>query len=193
MANMIGGITNMAMGTVGTIFSAIAGMKWDKQMSKLLDEDPQYEFDPYVKQRYGMAQTLLNARMPGAQSRERNIYSSGANTMANFQRNATDSSQLLAAAAGSQGQMGEQFNDLANDEAQDYYNRYGMYNEASKGMTEEKRNMFDDAVRRWQDAINIKTAQYKARAGGGQSMANLGGAFGNTSGFGGMGGGMGGN
>lgn len=180
---MIGGITSTAMGTVGTIFSAIAGMKWDKQMSKLLEEDPAYTSDPYAKNRYGLSQTLLNARMPGAASRERNIASSGANTVNRYGRGATDASQFMAAAAAEQGLEGEQFNDLQDKEGVDYYNRLKMMDDASKGMSEDHKNLFDDSVRRWQDKINIKTAQYKARKQGGSDIGQLG------SGLSGMGGG----
>lgn len=176
MGNMIGTIVGGAMGTVGGIFSSIAGIKWDKKMSKLMEEDPAYTEDPYTKQRYGMAQTLLNARMPGAASRERNIYGAGANAVANYGRGATDANQFLSMAAATQGMEGQQFDQMQQQEGQDYYNKLGIYNDASKGMTEEHRNVFDDSVRRWQDKININTAQYKARAAGGQSFTNMGGA-----------------
>jgi len=190
MGNMIGTVVGGAMGTVGGIFNSIAGIKWDKKMSQLLEQDPQYTEDPYTKQRYGMAQTLLNARMPGAASREKNIYSSGANAVNNFGRGATDANQFLAAAAGSQGMEGQQFDQLQQQEGQDYYNKLNIYNDASKGLTDEHRNLFDDSLRRWQDKININTAQYKARLAGGQSFSNMGGAA--QSGLNSMGGSMGG-
>jgi len=189
---MIGGITNMAMGTVGNIFSSIAGIKWDKKMSKLLEEDPAYTADPNAKQRLGMAQTLLNARMPGAAAAERNIYGAGANATAAAARGATDASQFLALASGIQGQEGQQFMDLQSKEAQDYGGRLDRLTDASKGMSEEHKALFDDSVRRWQDKININTAQYTARANGGKSIGALGSSFGDTSGFGGGGSGGGG-
>ena len=151
MSSMIGTVVGGAMGTVGGIFSSIAGIKWDKKMSQLQEEDPAYTEDPYTKDRYGMAQTLLNSRMPGAASMERNIYGAGANATANINRNTTDASQALALGAGIQGQEGQQFGDMQTKEAQDYYTKYGMLNDASKGMTQEHQNVFDDAVRRWQD------------------------------------------
>jgi len=183
------------LGTVGTIFGIVAGMKWDKEMSKLKDKDPRYTSSPYAAKTLGLAQTLLNSRMPGAASRERNIYGAGANAMGNINRNVTDSSQALALGAGIQGQQGSQFNDLAMQEGQDYYNKVNNLNQAYGGMTQEHDKLFDDEVRRWQDQVNIITAQYKARKQGGQDISNygammggaIGGAVGGTGGGGGGG------
>ena len=55
MGSMIGGISGMAMNTVGTIFGAVAGMKADKKLSKLLNENPSYTQSPYAKERYDLA------------------------------------------------------------------------------------------------------------------------------------------
>src|SRR5690349_10802410 len=99
MASMIGGISGTAMGTVGTIFGAIAGMKADKELSKLKDKDPIYTSSPYAQKKLGLAETLLNGRMPGASTSERGIYGTQANAMSGVTRNATDASQALAIAA----------------------------------------------------------------------------------------------
>ena len=63
MAGMIGGITNTAMSTVGGIFSAIAGIKADKELDKLIKQDPRYTSSPYAANNLGLAQQLLNSRM----------------------------------------------------------------------------------------------------------------------------------
>ena len=73
MGSMIGGISGMAMNTVGTIFGAVAGMKADKKLSKLLNENPSYTQSPYAKERYDLAKTLLNSRMAGA-TKIRKLY-----------------------------------------------------------------------------------------------------------------------
>lgn len=174
MAGMIGGITNTAMGTVGGIFSAIAGIKADKKLSSLIKEDPKYTSSPYAAKTLGLAQTLLNSRMPGAASRERNIYGAGANAMGNINRNVTDSSQALALGAGIQGQQGSQFNDLAMQEGQDYYQKLGNLNQAYGGMTQEHDKLFDDEVRRWQDQVNMVMTQYKMRQKGGERCRPVG-------------------
>jgi len=186
MASMIGGISGTAMGTVGTIFGAIAGMKADKKLSKLLEEDPTYKSSPYASERYGLAKTLLNSRMAGSAARERNIYGAGANQIANINRGATDASQALALAAGVQGQQGQQFEDMQQGEVQDYYNKMNNLVGAQQGMTDQHEKLFDDEVRRWQDKVNVNQAQYAMRQKGAQSFVNLGSMASS------MGGGMGG-
>jgi len=162
-SSMIGPIIQGAMGTVGTIFNSIAGIKADKKLSKLIKEDPKYTSSPYAAKTLALAETLLNSRMPGAAARERNIYGSGANAMSGITRNATDSSQALAAAAGIQGQQTDAFNSLQMQEGQDYYNKLNNLNSAYGGMTQEYKDMFDDEVRRWQDQVNTVMTQYKMR------------------------------
>ncbi len=189
MSSMIGSVIGGAMGTVGTIFGAVAGMKADKKLSKLQREDPAYTESPYVKQRLSLAQALLNARMPGATAMEQNVYANQANTTSNLQRNATDSSQLLALGAGVQGQTNDAFGKLGLAEAGDYYNRLQNLVGAQEGATEEHRNLFDDALRRWQDKVNINQAQYAMRQQGAQNFINLGGSVGGSVSS--MGGGMG--
>jgi len=175
-SGMIGTIVGGAMGTVGGIFSSIAGIKWDKEMSKLKDKDPAYTSSPYAEKNLGLAQQLLNSRMAGAAGRERNIQTSGANARAGIGRNTTDSSQALALMAGMQGQEGQQYNDLALQEGQDAAMKQQNLVKANEGMITEGDKLHDDSVRRWQDQVNIITAQYKARQAGGQSFTNMGGA-----------------
>ncbi len=175
-SSMIGTVVGGAMGTVGGIFSSIAGMRWDKEMDKLRNENPSYTSSPYAANNLGMAQQLINSRMAGANARERNIQTSGANVRAGIGRNATDSSQALALMAGTQGMEGQQYNDLAIQEGQDAAMKQQNLMGANNAMTAEHKDLFDDSVRRWQDQVNIITAQYKARKEGGQSFTNMGGA-----------------
>jgi len=134
-----------------------------ERLNELLTEDPKYTSSPYAAKTLALAETLLNSRMPGAAARERNIYGSGANAMSGITRNATDSSQALAAAAGIQGQQTDAFNSLQMQEGQDYYNKLNNLNSAYGGMTQEYKDMFDDEVRRWQDQVNTVMTQYKMR------------------------------
>lgn len=190
MAGMIGGISTTAMGMVGTLFNSIAGIKADKKLSKLIEQDPKYTSSPYAAKTLGLAQTLLNSRMPGAATRERNIYGAGANAYGNIGRNVTDSSQALALGAGIQGQEGQQFNDMQLQEGQDYYQKLGNLNQAYGGMTAEHDKLFDDEVRRWQDQVNTVLTQYKMRRQGGNDWSQQGAGL--SSMGGGMMGGMGG-
>jgi len=188
MAGMIGGITQTAMGTVGGIFSAIAGIKADKKLDKLLKTDPTYTSSPYAQNNLGMAQTLLNSRMAGAAARQNNILSSGANVRSGITRNATDSSQALAAMVGSQGQQDQSFNDLALQEGQDAMMKQQNLMGANNAMTQEHKDLFDDSVRRWQDQVNTTMTQYKMRQKGGSDVSQWGSGLSSMS----MGGGMGG-
>lgn len=174
MAGMIGGVTQTAMGTVGGIFSAIAGIEADKKLSSLIKEDPRYTSSPYAANNLGLSQTLLNSRMAGAQSRENNIATSGANTRANVGRNATDSSQALAAMVGSQGAQDQSYNDLALQEGQDAAIKQQNLMGANQGMTQEHKDLFDDSVRRWQDQVNTVMTQYKMRQKGGNDVGQWG-------------------
>ncbi|MES2287379.1 MAG: hypothetical protein V4547_16925 [Bacteroidota bacterium] len=186
MAGMIGGITSTAMGTVGTIFSAIAGMKADKKLSSLLKEDPAYTSSPYAANNLGMAQQLLNSRMAGSASRNRGIASAGANARAGITRNVTDASQALAIMSGIQGHEEEGYNSLAEQEAQDANMKQQNLFGANTAMTAEHKDLFDDSVRRWQDQVNTVMTQYKMRKQGGSDIGQLG------AGLSSMGGGMGG-
>ncbi len=185
-SSMIGPIIQGAMGTVGTIFNSIAGIKADKKLSKLIKEDPKYTSSPYAAKTLALAETLLNSRMPGAAARERNIYGSGANAMSGITRNATDSSQALAAAAGIQGQQTDAFNSLQMQEGQDYYNKLNNLNSAYGGMTQEHKDMFDDEARRWQDQVNTVLTQYKMRRQGGNDWSQMGAPGASMGGGGGM-------
>jgi len=173
-SSMIGSIVGGAMGTVGTIFSSIAGMKADKQLSKLLKTDPEYTSSPYAASNLGMAQTLLNSRMAGAAARQNNILSSGANVRSGITRNATDSSQALAAMVGSQGQQDQSFNDLQMQEGQDAAMKQANLMGANNAMTAEHKDLFDDKVRRWQDQVNTTMTQYKMRQKGGSDWSQMG-------------------
>lgn len=187
MAGMIGGITQTAMGTVGGIFSAIAGIKADKALSKLIDKDPSYTSSPYAANNLGTAQQLLNSRMAGAQARSNNIQTSGANARAGITRGTTDSSQALALMAGIQGQEGNQYNDLAMQEGQDAAMKQQNLFGANKDMTAEHKDLFDDQVRRWQDQVNTVMTQYKMRQKGGSDVGQWGAGL-SSMGGGGMGG-----
>ena len=174
MGSMIGGISGMAMNTVGTIFGAVAGMKADKKLSKLLNENPSYTSSPYAKERYDLAKTLLNSRMAGSATMERGIQSAAGNAYGNIQRNTTDSSQALAMMAGIQGQAGDQSTNLGRLEGQDYQQKLANLSGAQEGMTTEHKDMFDDTLRRWQDRVNVTMAQNAMRQQGAKNINSYG-------------------
>lgn len=170
MGDMIGGLSQM----LGGILSASAANKARKGLDRLKWEDPVYEASPYAKNTLGLAQTLLNSRMAGSEEMARNTYGAQANTISNINRNATDSSQALALAAGAQGQTDAAFDSLHTKEAQDSYNKINNLNNANQGMTAEHQAMFDDNVRRWMNKVNINQAKFGMAQVGAQSAMQIG-------------------
>ena len=178
-----------AVGLIGGIGSLFGGNKAKKELRRLGEQDPTYQTSPYAKQRLDYAQTILNARMPGAGSAERNIFANQASGLANVNRNATDSSTALAAAAGLQGQSNQAFQDLGQQEAQDYYRRLENLNSAQQGMISENDKAYQDQVRRFDNKVALAGARNQINQSSWQSISNLGFAgmnFGMAGGFNGL-------
>ena len=178
-------------GLVGGIGKIIGRGKANRQLEQLLKQDPRYQINPLAQQRLGLAQTLLNARQPGAATAERNIYSNEANQLAFLNRNATDASQALALAGSIAGQTNQAFENLGMQEAQDYQRRYGNLTEAQQGMISEGDKQYQDQIRRYQDLLSIRGAQNENRQNTWGDIANFGFGlidFGMSGGFGGRGG-----
>lgn len=185
----IAGAVGAALSIVGGIASNISGDKTRKKLEQLGNSDPQYIPSEDAKQRMGLAQSLLNARMPGSAAVEKNIAVQQANTQGNVQRNATDSSQSLALAAAGQGQADSAYQQAGIAENQDYMGRVNNYNSANQGMVEEHQTQYNDSVRRWQDQVNIALQRHAIRQQQGQNMSNMGASVSSMGGMGGKGGG----
>jgi len=167
-------LASLGIGGLGAIGGIINSFTSGNKLKKLYSQEPQYQVSPYASQRLSMAQNLLNARMPGATSMERNIYGNQANQLANVNRNATDSSQALALGSAAQGQTNQAFQNLGTQEQQDYYNRLQNLSGAQQGMIQEGDKVYQDQVRRFQDLAGITGANMQNRAGAFNSIANLG-------------------
>jgi hypothetical protein len=192
---MIGTAIGLGMGIVGGIGKMIARGKANKEMNALLGKDPSYTQNPMAAQRLGLAQTLLNARTPGAASAEKNIYASQAGAMANANRGATDSSQILAAGAMANSQANNSFNQLAMNEGQDYQRRYNNLEGAQQGMINEGDKVYNDQLRRYGNEVQVRGAQSQNRTDNWQDFSNMGmglADFGMSGGFKGLFGGNGG-
>lgn len=179
-------IIGAGVGLAGGIGKAIGRAQANKQLRALQSQMPQYKSSPLYAQRLGLAQTLLNARMPGAAAAERNIYQTQANQMAAAQRAATDPNQLLLTGAGAAGQAGQAFNQLGQAEAQDYQRRYGNLASAQESMAEEQAREFEQKMRNYQMQTQIQGAINENRqnmfgdisnAGFGVAMLGAQGAF----------------
>lgn len=172
--NPLASLVGLGTGLIGGIGKMIGRGKANRQLDELLKKDPKYTANPEVANRLGLAKTLLNARMPGAASAERNIYGSQANTVANVTRNATDSSQALAVAAGVGGQTNQAFQDLGQNEAQDYQRRYGNLVGAQNATVLEGDKVFGDDLRRYGDEVSVRGTQNQNKQDNWQDISNLG-------------------
>lgn len=168
------GIIGLGAGLVGGIGSLFGNKKSNKGLEDLLRQNPSYQKNPIAGQRLALAQQLLNARMPGAASLERNIFSNQANTLGQINRNATDASQALALASASQGQTNQALGQLGVQESQDYYNRLQNLTGAQQGMIEEGDKVYQDQIRRFQDLAAIRGAQNQNRQNTWSGISNLG-------------------
>lgn len=159
------------VGAIGKIFSRGAA---NRHLRELQKQDPVYQSSPLVAQRLGLANTILNARSPGAATAENNIYTNEANAISNNERGATDASQFLANAGGVQGATNAAFNTLDQNETADYQRRYGNYVGANEAMVNEGDKVFNDNVRRFDDKAQIQGAQQKNNSNSWSDVSNSG-------------------
>lgn len=186
MGDPVTSLIGIGTGLIGSIGKMIGRGKANKQLDELLKKDPAYTANPEVANRLGLAKTLLNARMPGAAAVERNIYGSQANTNAKVSRNATDSSQALAIAAGVGGQTNQAFQQQGLNEANNYQRNYNNLVGAQEGYINEGDKVFNDQVRRYGDEVSIRGQQNQNRQDNWSEISNLGfglGDFGMNGGF----------
>lgn len=167
-------IAGLATGLIGGIGSLFGAGRASRRMAALQKRNPVYEENPLSQQRLGLAQTLLNARMPGAAAAERNIYNTQGSTLSNIQRNATSSADALALAGGVQAQTNQQFQNLGQQEAGDYYNRLENLTGAQQGVIGEQDKVFQDKVRRFDDEAAFAGADIQNRQNAWNSLSNLG-------------------
>ena len=123
------------------VSSLIKGGLGAKQMSLANKIKPNWD-DSFVNKRLGMANNLFNARMFGAQNMERNIARSQANQLANIERMATDSSQALALAQGTQATADQAYQDLQTREMQNKYNLLDNLNNAYSAANQNMQQKF---------------------------------------------------
>lgn len=188
----VSSILGAGVGLIGGIGGLFGAGSANRKLEQLISKDPTYKANPIAAQRMGLAQTLLNARSPGAAYAQQNIYGNQANQQANVERNATDASQALALGAVSQGQTNKAFGDLNNQEAEDYQRRYGNLVGAQQGQIQEGDKVYQDQIRRFNDLAQIRGMQSQNTQNAWGSLSNLGfGAlnFGLAGGFRGLGGG----
>jgi len=96
-------------------FFGLLGNRMQDRLDSNKELDKLYQLP---RNQLGLAQTLFNARMPGASDYERNILSTQGGTLDYFQKNASDPAQAIAAAAKAMGITSQQFGDLRSAEGQ---------------------------------------------------------------------------
>jgi hypothetical protein len=167
-------IGGAALGLAGGIANIFGASSANNKLNALLQQDPTYSANPIAAQRLGLAQTLLNARAPGAAYAQANIYGNQANQQANIQRNATDGSQALAMGAANQGQTNQAFAQENNNENLDYQRRYGNLVGAEQGQIQEGDKVYQDHIRRFGDLAQIRGMQNQNTQNAWKSLSNLG-------------------
>ena len=130
------------------IYKSIQAGKQRKKMQEEADKVGVYEENPLAKQALGYAQSLYGGRMAGATAAEQSIYANQANTMASVERNATDSSQVLAQAGAAQERSNMAVNQLGELEARDRANRLSLLQNAQGLMINEGDKVRQDQLRK---------------------------------------------
>lgn len=164
----------LGLGLIGSIGKMFGRGKANREMNRLLASQPEYKENPLARQRLALTQALSNARMPGALAAERNIYTNQANQISNINRAATDSSQALALAAGTQVGTNRAFTDLGMAESQDQQRRLQNLFSAQEGVINEQDKVYKDQVNRWQNTAQIRGTQNANRQANWGDLGNLG-------------------
>jgi hypothetical protein len=167
-------IASLGVGLIGSIGKMFGRGKANRRLRELEESDPIYSANPLAAERLALSKNLLNARAPGAQSVERNIYANQGNQIGDISRNATDSSQALALGASTVGQSNQAFNQLGEQETQDYQRRYGNVVNAEEGVINEGNKVFQDQVRRFGDKAQIRGGINENQQSNWGDVSNLG-------------------
>lgn len=110
--------------------------------------DVEYKASEFAKEQLSSARNAINARMPGSQQMENNLYKSGANTMMNLAR-AANPQQLIASAGAVQSNTNNALSNLATQEAQYRTSMLGNLNNALQVMTNEGDKVYADQTNRF--------------------------------------------
>lgn len=171
---MSGLAIGVGVGLIGGVGKLISSANSNSKLNQLISQDPTYTANPIAGQRLGLAQSLLNARSPGAAQAVQNIYQNQSNTQANNTRGATSGSQLLAAGAASQGQTNNAFVNEGAAEDQQYQQRLNNLSGAEQGEVQEGDKVYQDQVRRFGDLAQIRGAQNTNTQNAWSSISNMG-------------------
>lgn len=110
--------------------------------------DVEYKTSEFAKEQLDNARNAMNARMPGSQQMEQNVFRNQANSMMNLARVGTPQ-QMLAAAGAVQGNTNNALNQLAMQEQQYRTGMLGNLNAALGVMTNEGDKVYVDQTNRF--------------------------------------------
>lgn len=131
-----------------------------RKFNKLIDAQGTYQSDPSVEGNLSLAQNAYNGRMAGAAALEKNILASQATASDAVRRSSTDSSQVLALAAGLQGNTNASLGQLAIQEEASRAQRFGQVQSAVAMMNQEKTKEWQDELRKLNMKLGVKAAHY---------------------------------
>lgn len=134
--------------------------KWaDRQLQDLIAQNPTYTRSQFPGKRLGIAQSILNSRMPGAGQYQNNVFTNQASTMNNVGKFATDASQALAFNAAAQAGTDKSLADLQLQEAD--WTKFGLgnLNDAYAAMADEDRMVEEQKQLNFQNQVSLKGAQ----------------------------------
>lgn len=173
-ADPISSIIGLGTGLIGSIGKMFGNAKANRELRKLQGQIPVYQSSPYAQQRLSLAQTMLNAKMPGSATIEQGINTAQQNQLANIGRNATDSSQALLLGAGTQGVADQAYRQEGLD--QNAYKQQALQNltGAQEGMINEGDKVYQSDLNKFGDIAQIQGAMNKNRQDTWGSIANLG-------------------
>jgi hypothetical protein len=117
---------------------------------------------PYAQQMLGRAQMQVNARMPGAAQRERQLLAGTAGTQAAISRGATDMSSAMQGILAAQAMGADQINNQALMEAQFQQQREGQLMNAQQTMIGERDKAFNAMNQKYMMDLERKNALQNA-------------------------------
>jgi len=160
-------LAGLISGGIGALGKTATGFMQNAQANKI---NPVWD-DSFVNNRLGIAQGMFNGRMAGASDLEKNIASAQGANIQNINRNATDASQALALAQGSQTMASDAYNDLQIKEAQ---NKYAMLENLNNAYSAANQNMLQKFGIETQAKAATREGAFKNIFGGINDAAALG-------------------
>jgi hypothetical protein len=170
----LGGLVVAGIGSAVGIGKGIADLSRAKKIKPVYNP---FEISESAKRMQGLAQAQLNARAPGAASRERGIQGSQANTMAAVGRGVTDSATALQMAAASQAQTGRELSSMQDADAQYYQGAIARLFGAEQNMQQQEAMKYQEDFRKYQMDAQMKEALrsegFQGIVGGLQNMGGM--------------------